>query len=267
MVDRRDHRLVVGAAVASLRTAIGWTQRTLEERSGVCQSMISRIERGHVRDLTFRTATALLEAMGARLVIGVDAPYLADRGRQRDAGHARLSAGVVRRLRAAGWDVRTEVEVGGDRSRGWIDVLAFHPATGVMLVIELKTEIHDLGQIERSLGWYEREAWLAGRRFGWQPTSSIACLLLLMTEVNDTRATANRRSIDLGFQCRARDLVGIVGGRVAPDGRGRASAMVDPRSKRRDWCRAMRIDGRRPAAPYLDYADFMRAIGTNLRPR
>lgn len=158
--------MVIGAAIKSLRTAIGWTQRTLEERSGVCQSMVSRIEQGRVGDLTFGTATALLEAMGARLVIAVDAPYLADRDRQRDAGHTRLSACVVRRLRASGWDVRTEVEVGGDRSRGWIDVLAFHPTTGVLLVIELKTEIHDLGQIERSLGWYEREAWAAARRFG-----------------------------------------------------------------------------------------------------
>lgn len=174
---------------------------------------------------------------------------------------------MVRRLRSSGWDVRTEVEVGGDRSRGWIDVLAVNPATGVMLVIELKTEIHDLGQIERSLGWYEREAWLVARRFGWQPTSAMPCLLLLMTEANDARVAANRTSIDLGFRFRARDLVGIVGGRIAPDGPGWAAAMVDPRSKRRDWCRAMRIDGRRTPAPYSDYADFARASGTTPRPR
>jgi transcriptional regulator with XRE-family HTH domain len=267
MADRRDPRLIIGAAVESLRTALGWTQRTLEERSGVCQSMISRIERGLVRDLTLGTASTLVEATGARLVIGVEAPYLADRARQHDAGHARLAASVVRRLRSSGWDVRTEVEVGGDRSRGWIDVLAFNPATGVMLVIELKTEIHDLGQIERSLGWYEREAWLVGRRFGWQPTTAMSCLLLLMTEANDARAAANRRSINLGFRFRARDLVGIVGGRIAPDGPGRAVAMVDPRSKRRAWCRAMRIDGRRTAAPYSDYADFVRAAGMNPGPR
>lgn len=232
----------------------------------MCQSMVCRIERGSVQDLTFRTAAALLEAMGARLIIGVEAPYLGDRARQRDAGHVRLSACVVRRLRAQGWDVRTEVEVGGDRSRGWIDVLAFHPAAGVMLVIELKTEIHDLGQVERSLGWYEREAWAAARRFGWRPSRSAGCLFLLMTEANDARAAANRGSIDLGFTMRARDLVAIVAGRVAPDGRGRAIAMVDPRSKRRDWCRAMRIDGRRSRAPYFDYADFMRAGGIDRKP-
>ncbi|TAK00721.1 MAG: XRE family transcriptional regulator [Chloroflexota bacterium] len=85
MADRRDPRLIVGAAVGSLRTALGWTQRTLEERSGVCQSMISRIERGLVRDLTLGTASTLIETMGARLVIAVEAPYLADRARQHDA--------------------------------------------------------------------------------------------------------------------------------------------------------------------------------------
>jgi transcriptional regulator with XRE-family HTH domain len=267
MAERRDQRRIVGIAINALRTSIGWSQRELGDRSGVSQSMVCRIERGQVHDLTFGTAESLLWAMGARLVVQVDSPFLGDRERQRDPVHARLSAYVVRRLRAHGWEVRVEVEVGGDRSRGWIDVLAFHSTTGVLLVIELKTEIHDLGQIERSLGWYEREAWAAARRFGWRPSRLVGCLLLLMTEANDRRAAANRGSIDLGFPVRARDLIRSVRGDAEPMVEGRAIAMVDPRSKRRDWCRAMRIDGRRSRAPFLDYADFMRVVGIGDKPR
>jgi transcriptional regulator with XRE-family HTH domain len=259
MAPRQKPVTVVGDAVRNLRTTIGWSQRELGRRAGVSQSMVCVVERGSLPDLTFSTAAALVTAMGGRLVINVDAPYLGDRERQRDPAHAMLSAHVVGRLRRAGWDVRSEVEVGGDRSRGWIDVLAFHPASGVVLVIEIKTEIRDVGQIERSLGWYEREAWAAARRIGWQPSRVIGCLLLLATEANDVRVASNRASIQAGFPLRARDLAPIVAGEAAPREQGRAIAMVDPRSRRRAWCGALGLDGRRSPAPYLDYAGFMRA--------
>lgn len=260
MPDRQDPRTAVGSTVKTLRTAIGWSQRELGARAGMSQSMVCLAERGGLPDLTFSTATALLGAMGARLTIGADAPFLGDRERQRDPAHARLSAHVVTRLRRAGWEARAEVEVGGDRSRGWMDVLAVHPISRVMLVIELKTEIHDLGQIERSLGWYEREAWAVARRLGWRPTREIGCLLLLATDANDLRVAANRASIDLGFPLRARHLEPVVRGGAAPTERGRVIACLDPRSRRRAWCGTLRIDGRRSPSPYLDYADFMRAI-------
>jgi transcriptional regulator with XRE-family HTH domain len=259
MASRHEPVTVVGEAVRILRTTIGWSQRELARRAGVSQSMVCVVERGSLPDLTFSTAAALVTAMGGRLVINVDAPYLGDRERQRDPAHAMLSAHVVGRLRRAGWEVRTEVEIGGDRSRGWIDVLAVHVPSGIMLVIELKTEIRDLGQIERSLGWYEREAWAAARRVGWRPRRVIGCLLLLATEANDARVDANRASIQAGFPLRARDLALIVAGEAASREQGRAIAMVDPRSRRRAWCGALRLDGRRSPAPYLDYASFMRA--------
>lgn len=137
-------------------------------------------------------------------------------------------------------------------------------------MIELKTEVHDLGQIERNLGWYEREAWAAARSVGWRPRTVRGCLLLLATVANDTRVAENRISIDAGFPLRSRHLAAILagddqaagkedaasGGRTASAGRG--IAMIDPASKRRAWCRPLRIDGRWTAAPYADYADFMR---------
>jgi hypothetical protein len=230
--------------------------------------MVSAIENGRVSDLTFSRAERLFEAMGARLVITVDAPFLGDRQRQREPAHSRCSAHVVSRLRRAGWQVATEVEVGGDRSRGWIDLLAFHPVTGWLLVIEIKTEIHDLGAIERSLGWYEREARRAAQRLGWYPKRSIGCLLLLATTANDVRLSANRESFGIGFPARARDLAGIVDAGDKPASDGRAVAMIDPLSKRTGWLRPLRLDGRHSVAPYADYAAFIRAVGSrSRRPR
>ena len=261
MVDEQATRNV-GETVASIRRQLGWSQRELGRRAAVSQAMVCAIENGRVQGLTFWRAQRLLAAMGARLVISVDAPFLMDRQRQLEPAHARCSAHVATRLRRDGWLVATEVEVGGDRSRGWIDLIAFHPVLGALLVIEIKTEIRDFGAIERALGWYEREAQVAARRLGWQPRRTIGCLLLLATEANDVRAAANREPFVAGFPVRARDLAGLAGGTSVPSQAGRAVAMIDPRSRRHVWLRPLRIDGRRSPAPYLDYADFIRATRT-----
>lgn len=256
---------IVGGAVASIRRRLGWSQRELARRARMSQAMVCAIENGNVTDMTFSRAQILLTAMGARLVVSVDAPFLGDRQRQLEPAHARCSAHVATRLRRAGWLVATEVEVGGDRSRGWIDVLAFHPELRVLLVIEIKTEIRDLGAIERALGWYEREGRIAARRFGWDSGRTVGCLLLLATEANDTRVAANRQPFMVGFPVRAHDLTELVRGASSPAHPGRSVAMIDPRSRSQTWLRSLRIDGRRSPAPYLDYADFMRAVGRGRR--
>jgi|GEM_PF-1110501 len=256
-IDKQS-REVVGAAIASVRHAIGWTQKELGRRVGQTQGWVSRVERAQIEDLTFASAERLLAAMGARLVVTVEAPYLADRARQREPAHSAMASYVSRRLIRLGWQVATEVEVGGDRSRGWIDILAYHAATGMLLIIELKTEIHDLGAIQRSLGWYEREAWKAAQRLGWRPNRAMGCLVLLASEANDERAAANRGVFDDALAGRARGLGSVVDGEVPVGASTRFVAMVDPRSRRRDWLRPLRIDGRRTPARYRDYADFMR---------
>lgn len=222
--------------------------------------MISRIERAKVRVVPLATVAALVDTMGGRLRVEIDAPILGDRRNQVEPAHARMSGYIARRLGGLGWLVATEVEIGGDRSRGWIDMLAFNPTTRVLLVIEIKTELHDLGAIDRSLGWYEREAWSAARRLGWQPRRVMGCLLLLMTQDNDARVRFNRESLARLFEVRARVLSHLVDATATDLPRGsRALAMVDPRSKRRSWLRPTGDDGRRAPTPYVDYADFMRS--------
>jgi transcriptional regulator with XRE-family HTH domain len=261
MLRRTPHRDAldtIGRAVLALRTGLGWTQAELAIRADTSQPMVSAVERCKVGDVTFETAWRLLNAMGARVSLSIDPPYLGDRAHQRDAAHARCTSHVGRRLERAGWIVAREVEVGGDRSRGWIDILAYHPPTGLMLVIEVKTELHDLGQIERSLGWYEREAWASGRRLGWRPRRAVGILLLLATEANDERLRSNREAVDAGFPLRAGVLSRLVDGEELGTV-GRGLAMIDPSSRRQMWLRPSRLDGRRSPAPYSDYAGFMRA--------
>ncbi len=248
----------LGRTIRDLRRALGWSQHELGRRAGVSQARVSRLERGPARGTSVEHAERLVAAMGGRLTWTMDAPVLADRRRQHDAGHVRCVAYVMARLRAVGWQVATEVEVGSDRSRGWIDLLAWHPGTHVLLIIEVKTELHDLGAIQRQLGWYEREAWPAARRLGWWPTRATSALLLLATRAMDERVAENRRAFDQDFSGRAPALSAMVDGAI-PEPRLRHVAMIDPMSRRAAWLRSLRIDGRRTEAPHADYADFVRA--------
>ena len=108
----------------------------------------------------------MLDALGTRVTISwsgtVDVSFPA----QRDQLHARLVGYVAQRL-VDGFVVRREVPIGGYRVHGWIDLLAWDPRRRVVLVVEAKSSIRDLGALERQVGWYEGAALPVARAAGW----------------------------------------------------------------------------------------------------
>jgi transcriptional regulator with XRE-family HTH domain len=253
---RNDLHAQVTMVVRMTRETLGWTQRKLASRADCSPSTISRLESGQLTDVSVRTIGRLFDALGVRAEIRTAAPFLADPPGQRDAAHARCSASTRRRLEAMGWIVAQEVEIVAGSARGWIDVLAYRPGTRDLLLIEVKTEIRDLGAIRRSLAWYEREAFDAGRSLGWRPTRLVSALLLLETPANDVAIKANRELLRQWLPTRATTLASWL---ADPTGRtpGRGLAMIDPASHRRAWLRPTRVDGRRSPARYASYAAFM----------
>jgi transcriptional regulator with XRE-family HTH domain len=244
-----------GASVQAVRVALGLSQRSLATRIGRSQVYVSLVERGRVAGLSITDAESICRALGATLVLGIDAPVLIAGPRQRDAAHARCVAYVTRRLTRDGWIVRREVQIGSPTRPGWIDLLAFHPESRVLMVIEVKTELIDLGGLERQLGWYSREARRAGKALGWDPVALVTAALVLATSVNDERIRENAAGIQQAFPRRWRELMRTVrGGDV---GRGWGIALIDPQSRVRDWCRPTLLDGRRSQAPYRRVADFL----------
>ena len=164
---------------------------------------------------------------------------------------------VRRTSTPAGWIVRREVAIGTWERPGWVDILAFNPQTRLLLVIEVKTDLVDIGGLERQLGWYHREARSKCRDLGWEPLGVMATALVLATAANDDRIRANAVSLRQVFPLRWRDLMSVIGG-AQPNGAGWGLAMIDPRSRVRDWCRPTVADGRRSQAPYRHIADFLR---------
>jgi transcriptional regulator with XRE-family HTH domain len=62
--------------IRSERKARGWSQQHLADAAGVSRARLEALENGRARDVTFSTASQLLEALGLEFRIGT-----ANRGR------------------------------------------------------------------------------------------------------------------------------------------------------------------------------------------
>jgi hypothetical protein len=127
-----------------------------------------------------------------------------------------------------------------------------------LLVVEIKTEVADLGAIERTIGWYERSAWTAARTLGWSPRRVTGTLLVLHTEVNDAAIRASRAVLQSTFPGTSKDLAAVLDRSAVA--RGRYLAMIDPASTRRRWLRPSWLEPSRLRAPYRDYVDAVRVL-------
>lgn len=234
---------------------MGLSKTRLAGRAAVSRQMIAELEDGSANP-TLDTIVAVLDGLGLEVDVVVRGPVMIGSPRTGDAAHAICTGYVQRRLQAAGWKTAREVRIDDGRYVGWIDLLAFHEPTGVLLVIEIKTRIDDLGSIERSMDWYTRAAMNAARRLGWRPLRIGGWLIALASDEVEARIHDDRQAIDAAFPARATEMTALL---VDPSSlrRVRGLALIDPRSRRRTWLIRTRIDGRRSGLPYRGYADFM----------
>ena len=117
-----------------------------------------------------QTIEAILGALGARIDLHVlwNGPEL---DRLLDAGHAALGAAIKQRLERWGWIVRVEVSYSRYGERGRIDLLAWHAATRILLVVEIKTELVDVQSLLGSLDVKARLGRHVAEQFGWDVRS------------------------------------------------------------------------------------------------
>jgi hypothetical protein len=261
-----------GRLAAKTRRALRMTQAAVGEAVGLSQSEISLIEHAKIAGLSLWVVGDLSGVLGIRIAWTLRPPWIPDaidysptqrvkrKVGQHDPGHARCSAYVRRRLERLGWTVAQEVEIVLGSSHGWIDILAFHAATGMLLVGEIKTELHDIGAIQRTLAWYEREARAAAHRLGWTTRGVVVVLFVLATRENDERVEQNGESFAQAWPLRSRTLTRWLADPLEQGRRGWGFGLIDPLSRRRTWLQAARVDGRATAAPYADYRAFVERI-------
>jgi transcriptional regulator with XRE-family HTH domain len=240
------------------RTMLDITQQQLAAAVGVSRPYIAAIESGRANP-SLEVIERIGFALGLELQLVGRTPVVANSPRQRDAVHARCSGYVDRRLTTVAWQTRGEVTIVRGRVRGWIDILAYDPRRRILLVVEIKTWIDDLGSIERQLDWYVREAPAIARDLGWRPQRTVGWVLALATADIDETMRRNRDVIDRAFPGRARDLRGLLLD-DAVHSPSRGIALIDPRNRRRTWLIPSRVDGRRSLAPYRDSGDALRLM-------
>jgi transcriptional regulator with XRE-family HTH domain len=257
--------LRIGTIVRDGRDQMGLSMSGLADRVGVSRQMIAAVECGQANP-TLDVLVRLLDGLGLKVDITVQGLVVIGGPPSRDVAHAICSGYVQRRLEAAGWKTAREVRIEEGRYVGWIDLLAFHEPTGVLLVIEIKTRIDDLGSIERSLDWYLRAAVRAARRYEWRPRHVRGWLVALATDEVETRIRENRSAFEVAFPARASEMTAVI---TDPSSlrHVRGLALIDPGSRRRAWLIRTKADGRRSDAPYRGYADFITRRRRPSRPR
>lgn len=180
----------VGRLVRALRLRLGWRQIDLARHAGVSRRVISKLEREGPAGFTVRTLERICEPLDIDLHV-----YGRWRGgeldRLLDAGHAALQALFKGQLEAAGWIVRVEVTFSRYGERGSIDLLAFHPATRILLVVEVKTVIADVQGLLRPIDVKVRLARDIARDFGWEPRFIVPMLVVLEDSTARRRVAAH----------------------------------------------------------------------------
>jgi transcriptional regulator with XRE-family HTH domain len=251
----RGFAVTIGEVVRDARRLIGWSQRELAARSGVSQPTISRIERGRCESIDLLAIERVLVALGIRASLQLDARHLEDRRRQADGLHALCGGFIARNLERRTFVTAGEVQLGHMEPRGWIDLLAFRPADRALLVEETKTDVPDLGGLQRSLAFYEREAIAAARRLGWNPVRVAVLAAVLDTEVVARRLADAPDLVRRAFPAPVDATGAWLADPRQPAPRGWTLAMIDPASRSGPWLRPTLLGSRRSRPPYAGFAD------------
>jgi hypothetical protein len=164
--------------------------------------MISRIELGGADEVTLAAIDAIAKALSARVELAVS---WKGEGLDRllDADHAALVDHVARQLRALEWDVAIEVSFNIRGERGSIDILAFHPTTRVVLVIEVKSVVPDLQAMVFTLDRKSRLAVEIARSRGWAARSSGRILVVADGRTTRRRVAEHAALFDAAFPARS----------------------------------------------------------------
>lgn len=160
-----------------LRRRRGWSQRRVASEAKVSRWLVGEIEAGRGDRIPVERLIRVVAALGGYLSIRIlyQGEWL---DRLRDRRHAALVDQLVHRLRAEGWEVATEVSFNVFGERGSIDILAFEPASGALLVIEVKSVVPDIGGMLATLDRKVRLARELAEARGWR-VRTVGRLLVL----------------------------------------------------------------------------------------
>jgi transcriptional regulator with XRE-family HTH domain len=193
----------IGMRIRALRRHRNLTQDELARLAGVSRRTVQRIESGLGGGVTHDRLRRVVEALGGtlRITLSWNGELL---DRLIDSGHAELQNAFASMLKTAGWLVAVEVSFNHYGDRGRYDILAYHPASGVVLVVEVKTGIGDVQATLGSLDVKVRLAATVARQQGWPVPTGIVPALVIADERHQHRLVAGHAALFARFGLRGR---------------------------------------------------------------
>jgi Holliday junction resolvase-like predicted endonuclease len=187
--------------VRLLRRRRRWTPQRLADEAHVSRWAVAQAEAGQAGRIPTDELARAVTALGGYLSIRV-LYHGEGLDRLRDRRHAAIVDRMVARLRADGWEVATEVSFNSFGERGSIDILAFEPSSGTLLVIEVKTVVPDVGGMLATVDRKVRLARGIAAARGWMARSVGRLLVVPEASTARRRVEEHAATFDNAFPAR-----------------------------------------------------------------
>lgn len=192
-----------GRGIRALRHRRKLRQQDLADAAGVSRQKVGRVELGQSSDIPVRDLEKLAQELGARVDLRLNWNGEA-LDRLLDADHARLVDLVAALLRSSGWEVAVEVTFWIRGERGSVDILAWHAALRIVLVVEVKTVVPDQ---QSMLAAFDRKARLGldiAKERGWNGAFVGRLLVFRSTRTSRRRVETHAETYAAAFSHRSR---------------------------------------------------------------
>lgn len=190
------YAIVAGRLLRMLRLRKDWRQADVAIRARISTSAVGRHENGIIGSL------GMLERHAAVFGLRIDVRLVGRAGhlvRLADEEHARIVELVAAWFRDHGFLTETEASFSEWGERGRIDLLAFDPATGTLVIVEVKTQLLDLQDLFGTLNVKERLAMTIAERRGWTAVRRVTVLAVASTAAN-RQIVRDHPSLFAGFE-------------------------------------------------------------------
>jgi hypothetical protein len=125
-----------------------------------------------------------------------------------NARHSALHVSVARALARdfPDWEMAHEVSFSIWGERGVIDLLLWHPGRRALLIIELKTEIVDTGELLSTMDRRRRLAPEIAKERGWKPLTVSTWVVVAPSRTNERRVAEHRAVLRSAYPADGRQI-------------------------------------------------------------
>jgi len=123
-----------------------------------------------------------------------------------NAGHAAMHEATAKAFAELNWLVSPETSFSIFGERGVIDILAFHPSSSALLIVELKTQLVDVQGLIGAVDRYRRLGPRIARDRGWAARSVSIWVLLRDSSTNHRRLADHATVLRTAFPADGRRM-------------------------------------------------------------